>query len=83
MTRRLALIAFAWILNAPGQNKKLRLRVTVPHIAKQDILGIMSDFFGRGDERAKQKIAAVIDRVDELTLVMTTAPGDTIEVELL
>jgi len=48
------------------------VRVTIPNIAKADLVDIISTFFGKGDEKAKTNFSAVIGKASDLTFVLTT-----------
>jgi len=48
------------------------VRVTVPNIAKADLVDIISTFFSKGDEKAKTNFNAVIGKSSAVTFVLTT-----------
>ena len=67
-----------------GQPKhRVHCRVTIPHIKRDDMIELISTFFGRGDQAAKQRFDKVLGEAAELTLVLTTEPGSTIKIDIL
>lgn len=48
------------------------LQVTIPNIAKADLVNLISKLFATGDEKAKTNFNAVIGKSTSVTLVLTT-----------
>lgn len=48
------------------------VEVRIPRIAKKDLRDIVSTFFGRGDEAARQRFEQVFGKSESLTLVLTS-----------
>jgi hypothetical protein len=53
-----------------GKGKELTVKV--PNIAKDDLAGIISTFFSRGDREAEKKFNGLLSESPSLTLILTT-----------
>lgn len=48
------------------------VEVTVPCIARQDVIDVLSTFFAKGDDQAKKKIGKVLTDGGDVTLRITS-----------
>lgn len=48
------------------------LRVTVPHVNKDDLVDIVSSFFTKDDQQARAKFKSLVGQSSQLTFILTT-----------
>lgn len=82
--RRRLLAMLAAALPVKAQHAR-EVRVTIPHFQSSDLNSVLSTFFSKGDEPVKRKLESILNKSDDLTLVLTTKTvGDNaIQIEVL